>query len=131
MARKVFTYRGFNLDDLKKMSREEFANLLPSRQRRSILRGTSEKQNKLFMKIEKANSGQNVKLHTHCRDVIITPDMLNLSFNVYNGKEYVRVDIKPEMLGHYLAEFAMTRHRVKHGVPGIGATKSSLYIPLK
>jgi small subunit ribosomal protein S19 len=131
MAKKIFTYRGFNIDEIKKMKVEEFANLLPSRQRRSLLRGASDKQAKLLAKIEKAKSGEKVKLHTHCRDVIITPDMLDLTFHVYNGKEYVRVNIMPEMLGHYLAEFAPTRTRVRHGMPGIGATKSSLYIPLK
>ncbi len=82
-------------------------------------------------KIEKAKNGEKVKLHTHCRDVIITPEMLGLTFHVYNGKAFVKVHIIPEMLGHYLAEFALTRGRVRHGMPGIGATKSSLYIPLK
>ncbi len=131
MVKKVFTYRGFNLDDIRKMKMEEFAQLLPSRQRRSILRGTTDKQKKLLFKIEKAKKGEKVKLHTHCRDIIVTPEMLDLTFHVYNGKEYVKVEIIPEMLGHYLAEFALTRKRVKHGMPGIGATKSSLYIPLK
>jgi small subunit ribosomal protein S19 len=132
MARKkIFTYRGFTLDHIRAMKTEEFANLLPSRQRRSLLRGASEKQKKLMAKIQKAGEGGKVRLHTHCRDVIITPEMLDLTFHVYNGKEFVRVKIIPEMLGHYLAEFAHTRGRVRHGMPGIGATKSSLYIPLK
>ena len=131
MAKKIFTYRGFKLDEIKKMKTEEFANLLPSRQRRSLLRGPSDKQAKFLAKIAKAKAGEKVKLHTHCRDVIITPDMLDLTIHVYNGKEFVRVNIMPEMLGHYLAEFTLTRTRVRHGMPGIGATKSSLYIPLK
>ena len=131
MAKRIFTFRGFKLDEIKKMKSEEFANLLPSRQRRSLLRGRSEKQAKFMAKIEKARAGEKVKLHTHCRDTIITPEMLDLTVHVYNGKEFVRVKIIPEMLGHYLAEFAGTRTRVRHGMPGIGATKSSLYIPLK
>jgi len=131
MAKKIFTFRGFKLDEIKKMKAEEFANLLPSRQRRSLLRGRSEKQTKFMEKIEKAQAGEKVKLHTHCRDTIITPEMLDLTLNVYTGKEFVRVKIIPEMLGHYIAEFAPTRTRVRHGMPGIGATKSSLYIPLK
>jgi small subunit ribosomal protein S19 len=57
--------------------------------------------------------------------------MLDLTIHVYNGKEFVPVKIKPEMLGHYLGEFSLTRGKTKHGLPGIGATKSSLYIPLK
>jgi len=131
MAKKIFTYRGFTVEELKKMKSEEFASLLPTRQRRSLQRGASDKHGKLIAKIAKAKNGEKVKLHTHCRDVIITPEMLDLIFHVYNGKEFVRVKILPEMLGHYLAEFSQTRGRIKHGMPGIGATKSSLYIPLK
>ncbi len=76
MAKKVFSYRGFNLDEIKKMKAEEFATLLPARQRRTLRRGTTEKQKKLMAKIEKAKNGEKLKLHTHCRDVIITPELL-------------------------------------------------------
>lgn len=38
---------------------------------------------------------------------------------------------QPEMVGHYLGEFAITYKPVKHGRPGIGATHSSRFIPLK
>jgi small subunit ribosomal protein S19 len=132
MAKKrIFTYRGFSLDDIKKMRTEEFVNLLPSSRRRSLLRGVTEKQKKFMFKVSKAKSGEKVKLYTHCRDIIVTPDMLDLEIHVHNGKGFVRVKIIPEMLGHYIAEFAQTRGRVRHGMPGIGATKSSLYIPLK
>jgi len=131
MAKKPFTYRGLSLEEIKKMSREEFASLLPSRQRRSLLRGPSEKQKKFLSKLEKVRNGERKKLYTHCRDLVITPEMLGLTIHVHNGKEFVKLVVKPEMLGHYLAEFAPTRKRVKHGMPGIGATKSSLYIPLK
>ncbi|MEJ2296768.1 MAG: ribosomal protein S19 family protein [Candidatus Lokiarchaeota archaeon] len=41
------------------------------------------------------------------------------------------VEIMPEMIGHYLGEFSLTRKRVQHGSPGIGATRSSKYVPLK
>ena len=132
MAKKrIFTYRGFSLDDIKKMKTEEFSNLLPSSRRRTLLRGTTEKQMKFMSKIAKAKTGEKVKLHTHCRDIIVTPEMLDLEIHVHNGKGFERVKIIPEMLGHYIAEFSQTRGRVRHGMPGIGATKSSLYIPLK
>lgn len=42
-----------------------------------------------------------------------------------------QVEIKPEMVGHYLAEFSISYKPVKHGRPGIGATHSSRFIPLK
>lgn len=131
MAKKVFSYRGFSIEEIKKMDLEEFSMLLPARQRRSLRRGIPEKQKKLMSKIRRAKNGESLKIRTHCRDAVITPEMLDLTIHVHNGKEFIPVKIKPEMLGHYLGEFAPTRKRVKHGLPGIGATKSSLYIPLK
>ncbi|MFQ6105609.1 MAG: 30S ribosomal protein S19 [Candidatus Hydrothermarchaeaceae archaeon] len=129
---KKFSYRGYSLEELQKMPAEEFIKLLPARQRRSIARAnTSESKKKLFEKIKKARAGKPVKLRTHARDTIVMPNMVGLVFNVHNGKEFVRVEIKPEMIGHYLAEFTGTRRRVMHGAPGMGATRSSLYIPLK
>ncbi|NOZ82204.1 MAG: 30S ribosomal protein S19 [Euryarchaeota archaeon] len=131
MARKEFTYRGYTLEELKKMSLEEFAELLPARQRRSLRRGFTQVQKKLLQKVSKALEGKNVKLRTHARDMIILPNMVGLTFQVHNGKDWVRVEVKPEMIGHYLGEFAPTRKRVRHGSPGVGATRSSMYIPLK
>ena len=63
--------------------------------------------------------------------MIIFPEMVGLTIGVYNGKEYLNIEIKPEMIGHYLGEFSLTRKHVQHGSPGIGATKSSKYVPLK
>jgi small subunit ribosomal protein S19 len=66
------------------------------------------------------------KLKTHVRDMIILPDMIGLS-----GKEFFDVTIRPEMVGHYLGEYAITNKRVQHGSPGVGSSRSSLYVPLK
>lgn len=44
---------------------------------------------------------------------------------------WVCVLFQPEMIGHYLGEFSITYKPVKHGRPGIGATHSSRFIPLK
>jgi ribosomal protein S19 len=35
------------------------------------------------------------------------------------------------MIGTYLAEYSMTYKPIKHGRPGIGATASSKFVPLK
>lgn len=118
------------------MSIEEFAKLLPARQRRSLLRGFTEAQKKLLKKIEKARKamqeGKPYKpIRTHCRDMIILPCMVGLTIHVHNGKDYIPVEIKPEMIGHYLGEFAPTRKRVVHGAPGIGASRSTLFIAVK
>jgi len=39
--------------------------------------------------------------------------------------------IEPEMIGHYLGEFAGTRKGVSHSAPGIGATRSSAALSVK
>lgn len=121
------TYRGKNLEELKTMSLEEFAKLVPSRQRRSILRGFSEEHKKLLNKVR--NNKEVIR--THLRDMIIVPEMVGSRIAIHNGKEFVHVEITPEMLGHYLGEFAMTRKKVVHGAAGVGATRSSKFVPLK
>lgn len=128
---KKFTYQGFELEELQKMPRDELIELLPARPRRSLKRGLSQRQKKLMQKIKRVREGEQIRLKTHCRDMVITPELVGLTIEVYNGKEFVKVGILPEMIGHYLSEFALTRRRVNHGSPGMGATRSSLYIPLK
>ena len=121
MAKKEFLYRGKTLDELKKLSVKEFAQMIPSRQRRTLLRGLTEEQQALMKEVEKKEG--NIK--THCRDVVILPKMVGLTIKIHNGKEWIPVMIQDEMIGHRLGEFALTRKGVKHNSPGIGATKSS------
>jgi len=132
---REFRYRGFTLEQLQSMSMDEFISLLPSRQRRSLLRGLTPEQKTLLTKIRKAKEamrqGKRVVIKTHCRDMVILPEMVGLTIHVHNGKEFVSVEITPEMIGHYLGEFAITNKPVKHGTPGIGASRSSMYVPLK
>lgn len=122
-----YTYRGKTLADLQKLSLEEFAELLPSRQRRTIKRGIGDEHKKLMNKVK---NGEN-NIRTHLRDMIILPDMVGLTLEIYNGKQFERVEVIPEMLGHYFGEFSLTRKRVSHGSAGVGATKSSKFVPLK
>ena len=123
---REFRYRGYTLEELQKMSLEEFAKLLPARERRKIKRGFTEQEEKLLRKLRKKGWAR-----THCRDMIVLPEMVGKTIYVHNGKEFVRVDIKPEMIGHRLGEFAQTRKFEKHSGPGVGATRSSKYVPLK
>jgi len=114
------------------MSLEQFLDLLPSRQRRSLNRGISDIKRKLLEEIRKARDGKlDSPIRTHARDMIILPYMVGFTINVYDGKEFVAVEIKPPMVGHYLGEYAITNKKVVHGTPGIGASRSSLYVPLK
>ncbi|MGB9622595.1 MAG: ribosomal protein S19 family protein, partial [Candidatus Bathyarchaeia archaeon] len=70
-------------------------------------------------------------IKTHVRDLVILPEMIGRTLLVHNGKEFVEVKISEKMVGHYLGEFVSTMKQVKHGRPGIGASRSSMYIPLK
>ncbi len=121
-----FKYRGKTLDELKKMDLDEFAELLPSRKRRSISRGLDDRQQKLLKDLREKD-----QVETHARDMVIVPEMVGKTISVYNGQEYIDVEIEPRMIGHYLGEFTRNRKEVEHSAPGLGATRSSKYIPLK
>jgi small subunit ribosomal protein S19 len=129
--RKVYKYRGHTIEELQQLNMDELIDLLPARQRRSLSRGMSESQVKFYEKILKRKPSDPKPLRTHLRDFIILPSMIGYKIHVYNGKEYVRVRIRPECAGHYLGEFAPTCKTVRHNAPGIGATRSSQYVPLK
>jgi len=126
---KEFTYRGLPLEELKAMSIEKFALLLPSRERRSMLRQTESLKKFLAECDKKEKNGNPIK--THLRDVIIVPQMVGMKINIYSGKEFMPVEILPEMIGHRLGEFVTTRRKVEHGSPGIGATRSSAFLSVK
>jgi small subunit ribosomal protein S19 len=133
--RLKFHYRGYTLEELKKMNMDEFIQLLPARARRSLRRGLPPRQKKLLERLRRAyrakKRGKDILTRTHVRDMLIFPEMVGLKIGVYNGKSYEIVDVKPEMIAHYLGEFSLTRRHVQHGSPGIGATRSSKYVPLK
>ena len=128
-------YRGHKLTDLAQMNMDSLIELLPTRRRRTRKRGLPPRQKKLLMKLraarKQARKGKDVIVKTHCRDMVILPEMVDLTIGVHNGKDFVRVKILPQMIGHVLGEFSVTNKPVRHGSPGIGATKSSAYVPLK
>src|SRR5438309_10624171 len=125
---KEFHYRGRSLEELKKMTIEEFSTLLTSRERRALKRGIGETQKKLLEEIRKAPE----KYHkTHVKDMVILPEMVGAKLGVYNGKEWIAVTITPEMIGHRIGEFSISTKRVKHSAPGIGASRGSKHIAVK
>ena len=133
--RRKFLYRGKTLEELKKMSMKQFIALLPSRQRRSLVRGMPRRQKKLLKKLKKAQKamkdGREVLVRTHNRDMVIFPEFIGLKIGVHNGLEFIPVEITPEHVGHYLGEYSPTCKKVSHGNPGVGATRSSQFVPLK
>jgi len=135
-GRTEFRYRGHTFEELKKMDMNEFMALLQSRPRRSLKRGFTEQQKIFLANIKDAraqlDAGKEPKIvKTHCRDMVVIPTMVGLQVGIHNGREFVKVQIKPEMLGHVLGEFTYNRKRVEHHAPGVGATKGSAFIPTK
>lgn len=131
---KEFTYNGHTVSDLQKMSMDEFIRLVPSRLRRSLTRGLTPDQRLLLERIRESKTvtkAGSAVIKTHCRDMPILPEMIGLTLSIYSGKEYVPITIQPAMIGHYLGEFVITNKKVSHGTPGIGASRSSMYVPLK
>lgn len=129
---KDITYRGKTIQDINKLSQNDLLNLFTSRARRSLKRGFTDQQKRLLLKVKKFKDGKSKKqIKTHCRDMIIVPDLVGNIIHVYNGKEFVPVNITVEMLGKYLGEFVITRKKVEHSAPGIGATKSSAAMSVK
>ena len=133
---RKYSYRGVDLEKLLDLDNDALVELLPARQRRRFKRGISAKYSRLLKKLrvakKEAPEGEKPEpVRTHLRDMIILPEMIGSIVGVYNGKTFNQVEIKPDMVGHYLAEFSISYKPVKHGKPGIGATHSSRFIPLK
>ncbi len=123
IKKKELRYKGKTMEELKSLETREFSKYVASRERRTILRQ--------FRKIEDFINRANKKLskktpiRTHHRDLIVVPKMLGMKIQIYNGKNFIPVEIVMEMLGHRFGEFAPTRARVKHGSAGIGSTKGT------
>jgi len=129
VKKKEYRFHGKTIEEVKKLSMNELIPLLPSRMRRSLKRGFTEGQQKLFKDVQKAEEGAIIR--THLRDMVIFPSFVGHKIAIHNGNEFQEVKIEPNMIGHYLGEFALTRKKVKHTGPGVGATRSSKFMPLK
>ncbi len=129
-VKRDFSFRGKTLEQLQAMTDSQFAELLTSRARRSLLRGfdkSVEKRIKAAIQLRAQNKLQK-PIRTHKRVVVVVPRMVGLSFAVHKGNSFEQIEIIPQMLGHFLGELVMTRKRLSHGKAGIGATKSSTAI---
>ncbi|KAJ9646554.1 ribosomal protein S15 [Coniosporium tulheliwenetii] len=121
-AFRKFSYRGIDLDQLLDLSSEQLRDVVHARARRRFNRGLKRKPMGLIKKLRKAKqeAKPNEKpdlVKTHLRDMIVVPEMIGSVIGIYSGKEFNQVEIKPEMVGHYLAEFSISYKPVKHGRP--------------
>jgi len=125
-------FRGVQIEQLVEMPMDDVIKLLPSRARRSLKRGLTPPQRTLLEKIREARrvqqeTGTQPDVETNIRDMTILPEMVGMTIKVHNGKEFAAVEVAPEMIGHYLGEFVITNKQVRHGAPGVGASRSSMY----
>ena len=129
LKKKEFTYRGKTLEELKQMDIREFAKLIKSNERRTLLRQTEEIQ-KFIAKINRKTEKKK-QIKTHSRYLIIVPKMVGFKIMVHKGNNFTPIEITGEMLGHRFGEFAVTRTKVKHGAAGVGATRGSASMSVK
>merc|ERR1712198_263127 len=119
---RKYTYRGVDLDQLLNMNNEGLMELFTCRIRRKFNRGLKRKPMALIKKLRKKKKECPVNekpdvVKTHLRNMIVVPEMTGSIVGVYNGKVFTQVEIKPEMIGHYLGEFSISYKPVKHGYP--------------
>ncbi|HTW55095.1 MAG TPA: 30S ribosomal protein S19 [Thermoplasmata archaeon] len=127
--KREFSYRGKTLEELKALDLPALAKILTARARRSIRRGFNTETAAFFERM-RATAGDKV-VRTHCRDALVLPEHVGRRVAIHTGKEFKEIEIRPEMIGHYYGEFALTRRFEKHSGPGVGATRSSKFMPLK
>jgi small subunit ribosomal protein S19 len=127
--KREFTLRGKTLPELQALSLVDLGELLNSRARRSIRRGFTPDVQRFLERMREAPGEK--ALRTHCRDALILPEHVGRRVAIHNGKEFKEVEVRPEMIGHYYGEFSLTRRFEKHSGPGVGATRSSKFMPLK
>ena len=135
-AFKKSTYRGIELEKLLELSMDQLVKLFRARQRRRFAHGIHQRYDRLLKKLKKAKKetpyGEKPKaVKTHLRNCIVVPEMVGSIVDVYSGKYWNSVEVKPDMVGHYLGEFSLTYKTVKHGKVGVGATRSSKFTSLK
>ena len=129
---KGFHYKGKSLEELKAMNLLELATIYPARCRRSLQRGLTEQQKQFLKKLKTKELKKDKKpVKTQLRNMIIIPSMINKTIQIHDGRAYTPVLITQDMLGLRLGDLVLTRTRVTHNAPGVGATRSSSALSVK
>lgn len=133
MIMKKETWKGITEEEIEKLSFEDFLKKLKSRERRTLLRIKSNPRLKKLMETARETKAKNPKkmIKTHLREAVILPEWFGLTFGVYNGKEFKRVEITINKIGGRLGDYSHSVGRVLHSGPGVGATRGSKFVPLK
>lgn len=70
---------------------------------------------KLMKKVGKLRAGDQTAIRTWSRSCTIVPEMVGFTFEVHNGKDFIIVQAREDMVGHKLGEFASTTKFARHG----------------
>ena len=126
-------WRGIEESKVADVTMDQFMEMATSRERRTLKRLNSNPRLKKFMEKVRETKKKDPKkmIKTHMREAIILPEWFGLTFGVYNGKEYKKVEITLHKIGRRLGDFAHSTGRVLHSGPGVGATRGSKFVPLK
>lgn len=82
---------------------------------RSIKKGPYVDAKLLKRVLRQKASDEREPLRTWCRACTIAPDFVNHTFLIHNGKNFIKLFVTEEMVGHRLGEFAPTRTFRGHG----------------
>jgi len=113
IRKKEQLYMGKTLEELKSLEVREFAKLLPSNSRRNVLRNFQTHEKFMSLIKEKIRKGRK-SVKTHKRDLIILPEMVGIRLQIYNGREFLPLEVTFDMIGHKFGEFSPTRSKTKH-----------------
>lgn len=127
---KKYTYQGIELDNLKKMPLSDLKKHLPSALRRHINRGFSQEEYDLITHCSQDHADEAI-ITTKCRNMMVLPVMIGKIIGIHNGNQFVEVEIKPDMISRRFKDLVPTKSSKAHGRPGVGATSSSKFVPLK
>ncbi len=132
MVRKDM-WKGYDENTISEVGIEDFLKKTTSRNRRTLKRLKKNPRLKKFMeKVRKIKEKDPKKIiRTQLRDAVVLPEWVGLTFGVYNGKEYKKVEITVKKVGARLGDFVHSTGRVLHSGPGVGATRGSKFVPLK
>jgi len=74
---------------------------------------------KLLMKIQKSNEeGSKKPIRTWARSSSISPEMVGVTLEIHNGKDFIPVLVTESMVGHKVGEFSPTRKFTGHSKKG-------------
>ena len=130
MAERI-AFRGKTASELTSLQMDDYMKMITSRERRTIKRNAMNYRI-LVDKVKRFKDKNITKpIRTHIREAPILPQWVGMTFEVHDGKEFKKIVITANMLGHRLGEYAYTTKRVQHSAPGIRATRGSKFLAVK